>query len=177
MLKNYFKIAWRTLFDNKLYSTLNIAGLTFGLTWFFLIGLYLFDELNFDQQHSKGDRIYRIVEHKKVNTETSTIAAAGFRLAEESKRSIEGVEATTRMQRTGRANLINPENPIPFQETVTMADENFLHVFDFPMLSGDKTTALREPNSIIISEDLATRLFGKTDVLGKSLQWGHIESP
>src|ERR1044071_6195122 len=102
MFKNYFKTAIRTLTRNKLYTTLNIAGLTFGLSCFILIGLYLFDELTFDHQHSKGDRIYRIVEHKTVNGEATSIAAAGYKLAEESKKKIPGVENTVRMQRTGR---------------------------------------------------------------------------
>src|SRR5687767_15704275 len=106
MIKNYFKIAWRTLYDKKLYSTLNIAGLTFGMTWFFLIGLYLIDELTFDRQHAKADQIYRIIEHRQVNNESTIIAAVGFKLAEESKRTIPGVTTTTRMQRTGRANLV-----------------------------------------------------------------------
>ena len=177
MIKNYFKIAWRSLWKNKLYTTLNVAGLTFGISCFLLIGLYLFDELTFDQQHSKADRIYRVIEHKNVNGEATTIAAAGYKLAEESKKTIAEVENTTRIQRTGRANLINPENPVNFQETVTVADEHFLQIFDFPLLSGDKKTALKEPNSIIINEDLAMRLFNKTDVLGKTLQFSFMESP
>ncbi len=177
MIKNYFKIAWRTLFQNKLYTLLNVAGLTFGISCFLLIGLYLFDELTFDEQHSKADRIYRVIEHKNVEGEETTIAAAGYKLAEESKKTIAEVENTTRVQRTGRANLINPENPVNFQETVTIADENFLQIFDFPLLSGDKKTALQEPNSIIINEDLAMRLFNKTDVIGKSLQFGFMDSP
>jgi putative ABC transport system permease protein len=142
-----------------------------------LIGLYLFDELTFDQQHSKADRIYRVIEHKNVSGEATTIAAAGYKLAEESKKAIGEVENTTRIQRTGRANLINPENPVNFQETVTVADEHFLQIFDFPLLAGDKKTALQEPNSIIINEDLAKRLFNKTDVLGKTLQFSFMESP
>ena len=177
MIKNYFKIAWRTLIQNKLYTLLNVAGLTFGISCFLLIGLYLFDELTFDQQHSKADRIYRVIEHKNVNGEATTIAAAGYKLAEESKKTIAEVENTTRIQRTGRANLVNPENPVNFQETVTVADEHFLKIFDFPLLSGDKKTALKEPNSIIINEDLAKRLFNKTDVLGKTLQFSFMESP
>ena len=114
MFKNYFKTALRTLIRNKLYTVLNIAGLTFGLSCFLLIGLYLFDELTFDQQHSKRDRIYRIVERKNVNGESTTIAGAGYKLAEESKKGIPGVENTTRIQRIGRANIINPENPSNF---------------------------------------------------------------
>jgi putative ABC transport system permease protein len=176
MIKNYFKTTWRNLWRNKLYTILNIAGLSFGISCFLLIGLYLFDELTFDQQHSRADRIYRVVEHKTVNGEATSIAAASYKLAEESKKAIAGVENTTRVQRTGRANLINPENPVNFQETVTVADENLLQIFDFPLLFGNPRTALREPNSIIINEDLAMRLFNKTDVLGKSLQFGFMES-
>ena len=85
MIKNYFKIAWRTLSGNKLYTTLNVAGLTFGMTCFLLIGLYLFDELTFDQQHTKADRIYRVIEHKNINGEATTIAAGSYKLAAESK--------------------------------------------------------------------------------------------
>src|SRR5215218_70179 len=178
MLKNYFKTAFRTLIRNKLYTTVNIAGLTFGLTCFLLIGLYLFDELTYDQQHSRGDRIYRVIEYKTVNGESTTIAGAGYKLAEESKKSIPAVENTTRMQRMGRANILNPENPANFfQETVTVADDQFLKIFDFPLASGNKEAALQAPNSIVITQDLALKLFGNTDVLGKTLQFSFMESP
>jgi putative ABC transport system permease protein len=177
MFKNYLKVALRTLFHSKLYTTLNVAGLTFGITCFLLIGLYLFDELTFDQQHSNVSRIYRVVEYKKVKGEETVIAAAGYKLAEEAKKKIPEVENTTRVQRSGRANLVNPENPVNFQETVTAADENFLKIFDFPLLYGDRNTALKEPNSIIINEDLAMRLFNKTDVLGKALKFSYLEDP
>ena len=142
MFKNYFKTAWRTISRNKFYTAINVAGLTFGLSCFLLIGLYLFDELTYDQQHSNANRIYRVVEHKNVNGEATVIAAAGYKLAEESKKKIVGVENTTRLQRTGRANLINPENPVNFQEDVTIADEQFLQIFDFPLIIGDKTNRI-----------------------------------
>ncbi|HYK44780.1 MAG TPA: FtsX-like permease family protein [Parafilimonas sp.] len=178
MFYNYFKTAFRTLIRNKLYTALNVAGLTFGLSCFLLIGLYLFDELTFDTQHKNGDRIYRVIEQKTVNGESTTIAAAAYKLAEESKKKITGVENTTRIQRLGRANILNPENPANFfQETVTVADEQLLSIFDFPLLSGDRTTALKQPNSIIITRALALRLFNSTDVLGKSLQFSFMESP
>ena len=178
MIKNYFKTAWRSLWKNKIYTTLNVAGLTFGISCFLLIGLYIFDELTFDEQHSKANRIYRVIEHKTVNGEATTIAAAGYKLAEESKRSIVEVENTTHIQRTGRANLLTPENPGNFfQETVTVADEHLLEVFDFPLISGNRKTALREPNSIIINESLAKRLFNKTDAVGKTVQFSFMDPP
>src|SRR4051795_10078512 len=152
MFKNYFKTALRTLSRNKLYTVLNVAGLTFGLTCFLVIGLYVFDELTYDQQHTNAERIYRLIENKNVNGESTVIAAASYKLAEESKKVIPGVENTTRIQRMGRANILTPENPSNFfQETVTVADDNFLNIFDFPFIEGDKKTALKEPNSIIIT--------------------------
>jgi putative ABC transport system permease protein len=177
MLRNYLTIALRTLTRSKLYSALNVAGLTFGLACFLLIGLYLFDELTFDQQHSNGHRIYRIIEHKNVKGQATATAAGSYKLAEESKKNIAEIEHTTRVSRIGRANLINPDNPVNFQETITVADEYLLQLFDFPLLLGDKTTALREPNSIIINEDLAMRLFNSTQVLGKTLQFNFMKSP
>jgi len=178
MFKNYFKTAFRNLVRNKLYSIINIAGLTFGLSSFLLIGLYLFDELTYDQQHSKGDRIYRVIEHKTVNGESTTIAGAGYQLAEASKKSIAAVESTTRVQRIGRANILNPANPTNFfQETVTVADAQFFRIFDFPFSSGDRETALLAPNCIVITQDLAMKLFNNVNVLGKTLQLSFMESP
>ena len=177
MLRNHLKIAFRTLNRNRLYAILNIAGLTFGITCFLLTGLYLFDELTFDRQHSRADQIYRVIEHKDVKGEASTTAAGSYKLAEEAKKNIAEIEATTRLSRIGRANLINPENPVNFQETITNADENFLQIFDFPLLAGDKRTALKEPNSIVVNEDLAMRLFGHTQVMGKTLQFSHMSVP
>jgi putative ABC transport system permease protein len=177
MMHSYFKTGWRNLWRSKLHSALNITGLTFGIVCFLLIALYVFDELTFDQQHVNADRIYRVVEHKNIRGEATNIAAAGFKLAEESKHSIPEVENTTRIQRTGRANLVDPENPVPFQETVTVADENFLTIFDFPLIEGDRRTALKEPASIVINEDLAMRIFGRIDVMGKNLQYNHLPFP
>ncbi len=177
MVGSYFKIGWRSLLKSKLYSTINVIGLTFGIVCFLLIGLYVFDELTFDRQHQNAERIYRLIEHKSVNGEATVVAAGGFKLAEESKTAIPEVENTTRFFRAGRANLVDPENPVPFQETVTVADENFLQIFDFPLLEGDRRTALKEPNTIVINEDLAMRIFSRTDVVGKSVQFSHIPTP
>jgi putative ABC transport system permease protein len=177
MIKSYFKTGWRSLLRSKLHSALNITGLTFGIVCFLLISLYVFDELTFDQQHTNAERIYRVVEHKNVRGEANTIAAAGYKLAEESKNSIPEIESTTRIIRAGRANLVDPENPVSFQETVTMADENFLEIFDFPLVAGDRHTALKEPASIVIDEDLAMRIFSRTDVVGRSLQFSHLDFP
>ena len=86
MFRNYLKTALRTLSRNKLYTALNIAGLTFGLSCFILIGLYVFDELTFDQQHSRSNRIYRVIENKTTNGESTSMAGVGYKLSVESKK-------------------------------------------------------------------------------------------
>lgn len=177
MIKNYLKTAVRTLLRNKLYAVLNIAGLTFGISCFLIVGLYLFDELTFDTQHKNANRIYRVIEHKTVNNESTVIAAAGAKLAEESQRTIPGVENVARVQRAGRANILSTDNPENFfQETVTLADEHFLNIFDFDFIAGNRATALVEPNCMVITEGLAMKLFNKTDVVGKTLEFNFLGS-
>jgi putative ABC transport system permease protein len=178
MIRSYFIMGWRNLWKSKLYSTLNVLGLTFGMVCFLLIGLYVYDELNFDNQHTQGERIYRVITHEKnPSNEATTVAAAGYMLAQESRHTFPEVEKTTRMQRVGRANLVDPENPVNVQETITVADQYFLQIFDFPLIEGDRRTALKEPNSIVITEDLAMRIFGRTDVINKNLQFNHMQAP
>ncbi|HEU5289801.1 MAG TPA: FtsX-like permease family protein [Cyclobacteriaceae bacterium] len=178
MIRSYMTMGWRSLLKNKLYSTLNVTGLTFGIVCFLLIGLYVHDELTFDRQHKNADMIYRVVTHESnPNNGATVVAAAGYMLAEESPNAIPEVEMTTRIQRTGRANLVDPENPVNVQETVTIVDKNFLQIFDFPLIEGDRTTALKEPNSIVITEDLAMRIFNRLDVVNKNLQFSHMQTP
>lgn len=171
MLRNYLTIAFRTLSRNKLYTTLNVAGLTFGITCFLLIGLYLFDELTFDQQHRKTSCIYRAIQHKKTPTEELTIAASSYKVAEESKKRVGEIESSARIIRLGRANLSNPENKNTFQETIALGSPELLKMFDFEAIDGDSKSALTEPNSIIIVEELAQRLFNTTQVVGKTVDF------
>jgi len=177
MFKNYFKTAFRSLFKNRLYTTLNVAGLTFGISCFLLIGLYLIDELTFDRQHTNTGRIYRLIEHKKNNTEELSIAAGSFMLAEQAKKAIPEIENTARLTRTGRANMENPENKHAFYQTVTVANNGFMELFDFTAVAGNPKTSLKEPNSIVLTEDLARQLFNTTDVMGKTVKWEFMETP
>lgn len=177
MVKNYFRTAWRAVFQHKLYTTLNIAGLTFGISCFLLIGLYVFDELNFDRQHSKADRIYRVIEHQKTKGEELTIAAASYKLAEESKKAIAEIETTTRFSTTGRDNISNPANLNKFNETISYCDNTFFKVFDFDFIEGNRNTALNEPYAIVLTEELALRLFGSTHIVGKPVRIDFIETP
>ena len=153
MLRNYIKISFRNLSRNKLYTTLNVTGLTFGLTCFLLIGLYVFDELSFDQQHNNRNRIYRVIEHKNTQGEQLTIAAASYKLSEESKQSIAEIENTARITQYGRDNLGDVTGQKKFLETITVANNGLMEIFDFEALDGNPKMALKEPNSIVIVEE------------------------
>src|SRR5215216_5037307 len=98
MLKNYFKIAWRNLMKNKVFSFINIFGLTIGLTSFLLIALYIFDELTFDAFHKNADNIYRVVEHKITPEGTETkIAGAAYQVSEKGKTDFPEIKDAARL--------------------------------------------------------------------------------
>jgi putative ABC transport system permease protein len=178
MIQNYLLVALRNLRRNKLYAALNIAGLSFGLTGFLLLGLYIFDELTFDQQHAQAERIYRVIEHRKTKTEDLTIAGTSYRLASDAKQNIGEIEHTARLARFGRANLTNPNRPgYRVHEVLTIADNGLMEIFDFEAVQGDPRTALKEPNAIVVTEEIAQRYFGSTQVLGKILHMDFQEGP
>jgi putative ABC transport system permease protein len=111
-----------------------------------------------------------VIEQRNTNGEELTIAGTSYMLSEESKTKIPGVETTTRISRLGRDNIRNPANrQNMLQETVTYSDDSFFKVFDFEFIGGDKNTALKEPNTIVLTESMARKLFGNADVTGKQV--------
>jgi putative ABC transport system permease protein len=168
MLKNYFKTAIRSLLRNGLYSGINIFGLSIGLACTMLIVLYVKDELSFDRQFSQSDRIYR------VNSETvdpmgnvHKMGISGVFQGPHFAARVPAITAYVRVQHTYRE--IKTLKDVESQ-TMTFADPSFFAVFSFPFVYGDPQTALRQPNSIVLTESAAKKQFGKTDVLGHTIQ-------
>ncbi len=177
MVSNYLKIAVRNLFRNKLHAVLNIAGLTFGLACFLILGLYVIDEITYDSHHTNADRICRVIKHRKSPDEDVKIAGASYKLAEASKISIGEIENTARMAQGGRDMLENLADQKKVNEEITVANNGLMEIFDFEALDGNPKTALTAPNSIVIVEALALQLFGSTQVAGKTLKWQGYEQP
>ena len=168
MLRNYIKIALRSLLKQKGYSFINIFGLAIGLTCFMLINLFVQFELSYDDFHEKADRIYRVVkqypesdflEHK-LSTATPEPLAASL------ENDFPEVEFATQL---ARANSLIEFGENGFYEEGIYATPGFFDVFSFPLSSGDSQTALSDPNSIILSESLAEKLFDAVDPIGKTL--------
>ena len=156
---------------NKIFSFINIFGLTIGLTSFLLIALYIFDELTFDSFHKNANNIYRVVENKTTSEgKESKNAGAGFQVSEKARASFPEIETVVRLATLGRRNISNTENTNVFYEPFTIANPGFLTTFDFKLLWGNRNTALSEPYAVIVTEETAKKYFNTNDVVGKTLK-------
>jgi putative ABC transport system permease protein len=166
MLQNYFKIALRHIIKSKFYAILNISGLAFGLTASFLIGLYIFNEVNFDKFHKNYENIYHVGLHVKIGSQEFKIASGCPPLASAMVNSIPGVEQATRLNQRG--NTVIKYKVKAFTETnVFFADSNFFEFFSFNLLEGDAKTALKEPYTVVLTTAAAFKYFGNEPAIGK----------
>jgi putative ABC transport system permease protein len=171
MFRNYLKIAFRNLVNNKAYSFINLFGLTAGLVCFWLIGLYIFDELTYDAFHKDAGRMYRVIEHKTSSVgKESKIAAVAWNISDRVKKYFPAVDDVCRLTVTGRSPVYNTDYSKTFYEDYYAGDAAFLRVFDFPLVQGDRRTALQAPYSVVVSEDMALKLFGRKEVLGQVIR-------
>ncbi|MFC1564033.1 ABC transporter permease [candidate division KSB1 bacterium] len=165
MFKNYLKIAFRNLFRQKIFSFINILGLSIGLTGSFIILLYILYETSFDKYHSKADQIYRII--SKTKNSDYYYSGTPYLLTPELSGSIPGIQKTARLIK-GEA-LVQRENSKFLERNFGKADPEIFEIFDFPFLVGDPATALKDPNSIVLTETTAKKYFGDEEPMGKML--------
>lgn len=167
MLRNYFKVALRTLLQHRAFSFINILGLAVGLTACFLIFLYLRFESSYDNFHTKADRIFRVVTDIRTPTETAHEGATTAPIALNVKKDFQEVEDAVRLTNDG---FLCRKGDVKFQEKrAVMADSSLFNVFDFPLVAGDKKTALVNPMSIVISQSSAKKYFGNTNPMGQQV--------
>ena len=164
MVKNYLMIAWRNLVKNKIFSLINIAGLSIGLACAMLILLYVKDEVSFDRFHKNVNNIYRIVSKSKHAGVEYKDCNTGFLQGPGFAKNVPGIETFVRIE--SGAEDIKSGTEIQSQELLRV-DPVFFTVFTFPLLNGNAATCLSEPNSIVMSEDFAKKQFGTSDAVGK----------
>lgn len=171
MLKNYFKIAVRSLLKDKGYTALNILGLTIGLTFSLFLVFYITDELSYDRYHEKADRIYRVGAAIKEPERADKVAVTQFPLGPTLKKEFPEVEHAVRFVRNGDKTLFKKGDTQFFEEKVFYADSNVFDVFTYKFIAGDAKRALIAPNSLVLTRSAAEKYFQTTDnVVGKSLQ-------
>ena len=179
MFRNYFTTAFRNLFRNKIYTVINVVGLSIGLMCTMLIMLYVKDEVSYDKFHSKGNNIYRIVtEAVDANGKPSgrKDGNSGFLQGPRFSTNTPEIETFVRVH-SGYENIKRGTEVIG--KEILDVDSNFFKVFSFPLLSGDPNTCLNDPHSVVITEDEAKDQFGSTDVVGKMIMFkkGEVFEP
>ena len=174
MFHNYLKIIWRNIYRQPVYTILNLSCLSLGIAAALIILLYLDFELNFDRFHEQKDRIYRI-ETKAIHTHQKVIEVNWDRtsapLGPYIKQDFPEVENYARFYRFFNNESVNLEvgDKVISEHEIMVADASALSIFSFDFIYGDATTALTEPNQIVLTESLAQRIFGKANPIGLSL--------
>jgi putative ABC transport system permease protein len=173
MLKNLIRVALRTLRKDIGYSILNIVGLTLGITFSLFLFFYVIDELGYDRYNVKSDRIYRIASHIKETDNNSNWAITPYPLGPVLKKEYPEVEQSVRFVGTGRA-MYQYGDQQYYETKIFYADSNLFEIFSFPFLEGNPNTALVEPHSMVLTQSLSEKYFGKgKPALGKSIKNNH----
>ncbi len=168
MFWHYLKIASRNLIKRKFYSFINVLGLAIGMACCLLITLYVMDELSYDKFHENADRIYRIATRVTIMGKESTIASTNDHIAEVVDELPE-VQTSVRVRKFEDW-LVRHHSEIYKENDIISVDSNFFQVFTFPLIEGDPGTALRNPNSVVLTEEIARKYFNRVQgVIGNTL--------
>ncbi|MGN6440159.1 MAG: ABC transporter permease [Agriterribacter sp.] len=168
MFKNYFKTAFRNLWKNKFFSAINIIGLAIGMSACLVIMVFVFYEKNFDGMHTRN--IYRLNEVQKPEgmVEPQKVALSMFPMGPTLKSEFPEIKNFARVRPVKKRDLTYGDKNF-FLEDAMWADSTFFQMFGFTLVKGDRATALQQPNSILLTEETAAKIFGKEDPMGKTL--------
>ncbi|NEM97049.1 ABC transporter permease [Pontibacter burrus] len=171
MLKNYLVITLRNLLRNKVYTAINLVGLAVGIASCLLIFLFLQHELSYDESFKDADRIYRVTSTVQKGDQTIETAAAIGPLAQLLPQEYPEVESATVLINMGQ-NAIRTDEQAFYTDNIIYADSNIFSVLDFPFIVGNPSTALKAPASIVLTSELAGKLFGSLEAaLGKPVKY------
>jgi len=168
MILNYIKTAYRSLVKNKGFTILNVLGLSLGLASSLLIIFYVVDELSYDRYNVSANRIYRVNEDLKLGENNVLYAVCMPPLAQTLKNDFPYVENTVRIKNAGSLHVRKGVTNI-LENRVAFADPSLFSIFTLPMISGSPSTALAEPNSVVLTETMAEKYFNSTAVVGRIL--------
>ncbi|MBO6761249.1 MAG: ABC transporter permease, partial [Roseivirga sp.] len=166
MLKNYFKIALRSIWKDKFFSFLNISGLAIGIACCLLIVTYVRYELSYDKHFQGHENIYRIIIDGSFNGRDFTGAECPAPAGTTYRDQIPGVEQRLRMRSTGSW-IVKYEEKVFNEERVVFSDETFFDVFKVKLIQGNPEEVLSRKNHLVLSQTLATKYFGTQDPVGK----------
>ncbi len=169
MFWNYLKVTWRNIKRYKGYSFINIIGLAVGLACCILILLWVQDELSYDRFHSKADDLYRAVKEYHKTEPATHYWPVSAPLAPALKENYPEIIKAARFTHLRRGQLVKYGEKSLLETQICLTDPDFFEMFTFPLLQGDPASVLSNPNSLVISEEMATKYFGSENPLGKTL--------
>ena len=172
MIKNYIKIAWRNLVNQRLFSFINISGLAVGLAVCMMIMMYVAHEMRYDRFHENADRIFIPQQSFTMNGNTMNMEYMSYAAGEIIKQRQPVVKDYTRTMAYFKPVIAsNPEKPdAKFSEkNLLFADGNFFSFFSFKLLSGNANHVLDRPFTVVLSEDMAKKYFGDENPVGKTI--------
>lgn len=167
MFRNHFTIAWRNLIRGKVYSIINILGLSVGIACCLIILLYVGKELSYDRFHKKADRIHRI--SLSINNGGGTVAWAPVPLGHTLEAAIPEVEAVAQLSSPDAETIVEHKDLKIYEPGFIYATPSLFEMFDFPVLVGDAVQSLKEPYNILLSESMVSKYFPHDDPVGKTL--------
>lgn len=168
MIKNYVITALRNLKRHPGYSFINIAGLSIGMACFILISLIIRGEFQVDAFHERADRIFRVIRLDELGGEINRVALTQAPLAAALRRDFPEVEKAACFNYSGEA-LVKYEDTTINQNFVSFAEPDFFEIFSYTFIAGSPQSALRQPRSAVLTEDVAKKFFGTEDPIGKIL--------
>ncbi len=168
MFKNYLKIAFRTMIRQKGFSSINISGLAIGMACCLVMVLWAHDELSYDRYHENIDSIYRIVDGPPIGLQQDISALSSPPLANALKRDYPEIIRASRFDWTRR---VVKYREVVFNESNYMnVDPDFFEIFSFPFIIGDRSTALKDPRSVVLTRETAEKYFGDENPIGKVMK-------
>jgi putative ABC transport system permease protein len=167
MLKNYFKTAWRNLGKSKMHSFINVAGLSIGMAVAIIIGLWIYDEVSFNKNFQRYNRIAQVVQNVTNNGEVQTWMSVPYPLADELRKNYGSDFKHIAMAVNWRDHLLAFDNKI-LKETGGYFEKEMPEMFNLPMLRG--AASLKDPSSILLSASAAKAYFGNEDPLNKLMK-------
>lgn len=170
MFKNYILTSWRNLTKYKGYTTINSIGLVLGISAFIILGLYVWEDLSFNKFNSNYDRIARVVTIDKARGVSSQRVGVSYpALATAMRDNIPEIEETVRIINNGQS-PIKVEDEFFTAEGVYLTENSFFKIFDFELLEGKYEDVLIQPQTVVVTESFARKVFGTVSVLGKSIE-------
>ena len=167
MIKIYLKIAWRNLMKNKVFSFINILGLTIGITVCMMIFLFIMNEFSFDKFHARGKNIYRIMRGSDSANDWSPYLSPPYATALVNDYPGEIKKAVRVMPTNG---LISFDDNAFNEKKLYLTDSDFFSFFSFPLVKGNAATVLKDPESVVLTETTAKKYFGNRDPIGKTIE-------